>query len=86
MVTVSAEMNILQIYAPQTGCSNEEKDEFEEILEDNTSGEYICIMGDFNVHIIKYRYEDETIMEPQRERNRNSEGENLLDMSNRNDQ
>jgi exonuclease III len=32
------EMNILQIYAPQTGCSNEKKEEFEEILEDKASG------------------------------------------------
>jgi hypothetical protein len=41
------EMNILQIYATQTGCSNEEKKEFEEILKDNASGEYIFIIGDF---------------------------------------
>jgi hypothetical protein len=33
---------------PLTGCSNEEKEEFEEILEDNASGEHISIMGDFN--------------------------------------
>jgi exonuclease III len=27
------EMNMLQIYAPQTGCSNEQKEESEEIIE-----------------------------------------------------
>jgi uncharacterized protein YqeY len=46
------EMNILQMYAPQTGCSNEEK-EFKEILKDNAGGECICIMGDFNAQIGK---------------------------------
>jgi hypothetical protein len=28
------EMNILQLYAPETGCGNEEKEEFDDILED----------------------------------------------------
>jgi hypothetical protein len=42
------EMNTLQIYAPQMGCNNEEKEEFNGILEDNASGEYNCITGHFN--------------------------------------
>jgi hypothetical protein len=54
------EMNILQIYAPQTGCSNEQK-EFKEISDDKTSGEYISIIGDFNAQIGKDRKGHETI-------------------------
>jgi hypothetical protein len=79
------EMNILKIYAPQAGCSNEEKEEFEEILEDNASGEYIFIMGDFNAQTGKGRNGYKTIMGPHRDCNRNSEGENILDICNRND-
>jgi hypothetical protein len=51
----------------------------EEILEDKTSGEYICIMQNFNAQIGK----DRNIMGPLQKGNRNSEGENLLDMCNR---
>jgi exonuclease III len=68
------EMNVLQMYASQTGCSKEEKEEFEE---DNANGKYIYIMGDFNAQIRKDRNRYETIMEPHGESNRNRERENL---------
>jgi hypothetical protein len=47
------EISTLQIYAPQTGCSNEEKDKLIELFEDNTSGEHTYIKGDFNAQIGK---------------------------------
>jgi hypothetical protein len=73
------------IYAPQTRCSNEEREEFEEILEDNANGEYIYVMGDFNAQTGKERNGYSTIMGPHGEGSRNSEGENILDACNRND-
>jgi hypothetical protein len=84
ILTKKKEMNILQIYAHETGCGNEQKEESEEISEDNTNGKYICIMGDFNAQIGKdNRNGYETITEPHREGNRNSDRENFLDMCNR---
>jgi hypothetical protein len=41
------EMNFLQIYAPQIGCSIEEKEKFKEIIETKATGKHICIMGDY---------------------------------------
>jgi hypothetical protein len=74
------EMNVLQIHAPQTGCSNEENKEFKEILKDNINREYIYIMEDFKAQIGKDRNGYKTIMGPHKGSSRNSEGENLLDM------
>jgi hypothetical protein len=70
--------NILQIHAPQTGCTSELKGEYEELIQGNVSGEYICIMEHFNGK--KNRNGYKTIMGPQREGNKNSERENLLDV------
>ncbi|KAG8286505.1 hypothetical protein J6590_058318 [Homalodisca vitripennis] len=63
-VTVRMEgeiMDIIQVYAPQTGCTDDEKREFEEDLERQVKEERTIIIGDFNAQVGKFRqgYEEE---------------------------
>ncbi|XP_046687535.1 craniofacial development protein 2-like, partial [Homalodisca vitripennis] len=53
-VTVRMEgeiMDIIQVYAPQTGCTDDEKREFEEDLERQVKEERTIIIGDFNAQV-----------------------------------
>ncbi|KAG8274709.1 Mitogen-activated protein kinase kinase kinase kinase 1, partial [Homalodisca vitripennis] len=53
-VTVRMEgkiMDIIQVYAPQTGCTDDEKGEFEEDLERHVKEERTIIIGDFNAQV-----------------------------------
>ena len=75
-------LNIISAYAPQTGCSQEEKEHFyeemESILRQIPGQEDMCIGADLNVHI------GGTITGFEREHgvnswgDRNSEGEEIL--------
>ena len=71
---------IYQVYAPQQGHSEEVKQEFLELLEENyeLNEETITIMmGDFNSRIGKDREGIETYMGPFGEETLNEEGKNL---------
>ncbi|XP_046677355.1 craniofacial development protein 2-like [Homalodisca vitripennis] len=48
-------MDIIQVYAPQTGCTDDEKREFEEDLERHVKEERTIIIGDFNTQVSKFR-------------------------------
>ena len=79
--------NIYQIYAPQQGHTQEEKDNFIEHLdlqlEEQTEGVNI-FLGDFNARIGSERRGIENIIGPFGQETRDVEGENLTDFCMRN--
>uniref|UniRef100_A0A8D8RWT4 Craniofacial development protein 2 n=1 Tax=Cacopsylla melanoneura TaxID=428564 RepID=A0A8D8RWT4_9HEMI len=77
-------LDILQCYAPQTGLSMEEKEEFEQLLEDNIVDEYTVIMGDMNAQVGENRHGYEEVLGPHGWGSTNHEGEKLLDVCLRN--
>lgn len=79
--------NILQVYAPQQGHTQNEKDEFMEMLElhleERAEGINI-LLGDFNARVGRERSGIEEILGPFGEETKNTEGENLIDFCVRN--
>lgn len=80
---------IFQVYAPQQGHSEEEKDRFMELMEEEVGmeeeGEKCVMMGDFNARVGKRREEVERVLGLWGEETRNMEGERLVDFCIRND-
>ena len=77
-------MEILQVYAPQVGCTAQEKEEFEEELQKQMRGQNIMIMGDFNAHVGTERQGYESVLGAEGWGNRNEEGKRLLEFCKRN--
>lgn len=78
-------VSILQCYAPQSGCSMNDKTEFESLLEDHIKERNTIVMGDMNAQVGKERNGFDNIIGPWSYGNRNDEGENLLDFCLRNE-
>jgi hypothetical protein len=51
LLSKGKEIEIIQVYAPQVGCTDVEKEAFTQQLEETATGEYINIMGDFNAQV-----------------------------------
>ncbi|KAG8228276.1 hypothetical protein J437_LFUL006243 [Ladona fulva] len=75
--------NILQVYAPQTGCKEEKIEDFLEIL-DNQIDDAPIVVGIGNVQIGIGRTGCEEIIGPHGYGKRNKEGESLIDFCRRN--
>lgn len=78
-------LTFLQCYAPQTGLSDEEKERFEEKLEDYIRDENTIVMGDLNAQVGSERLGFETSLGPYGWGPRNNEGIKLLDLCLRNE-
>lgn len=78
------EWEICQIYAPQVGCDQEAKDQFEEQLEGMIGRRDIILLGDFNAQVGNERTGYEEVVGKYGYGRRNVEGERLLDLCNRN--
>ncbi|XP_039283900.1 uncharacterized protein LOC120351281 [Nilaparvata lugens] len=76
-------LKILQVYAPQVGCTDDEKERFEEELESNLHNVGV-VMGDFNAHVGSSRAGYEEVIGCFSYGTRNEEGEKLLDLCQRN--
>ncbi|XP_049794436.1 craniofacial development protein 2-like [Schistocerca nitens] len=76
-------LKVIQIYAPQVGCSEEEKMDFENVLENHIESANI-VMGDFNAQVSKDRKGFEQVLGCFGYGGRNEEGERLLDLCQRN--
>ena len=77
-------LTLVQVYAPQTGCRNEEKTKFLEDLEESISEDKAIIIGDCNAQVGTERTGYEKVMGPHGYGRRNVEGEHLLDFCLRN--
>ena len=77
-------MEIIQIYAPQSGCEEEEKAQFFKMLEDTLHSSNIIMLGDFNAQVGYNRLGYEDILGSHGSGRRNEEGRNLLDFCKRN--
>lgn len=77
-------LTLVQVYAPQTGCSQDEKNKFLEDLEETISEERAIVIGDLNAQLGTDRNGYEKVMGPHGHGRRNSEGEQLLDFCLRN--
>lgn len=75
---------ILQVYAPQQGCSEDEKVKFLEELEDQVTEDNTMIIGDLNAQIGTDRNGYEEVMGPFGYGKRNVEGEEILNLCMRN--
>ena len=79
--------NVHQIYAPQQGHTQEEKDNFMELLDlhlEGQAGNTNLLLGDFNARVGSERRGIENVIGPFGEETRNVEGENLIDFCMRN--
>lgn len=76
---------LYQVYAPQQGHPEEEKERFMDLVEECVDGGsednmLHLLMGDFNARVGRRRNEVERILGPHGENERNPEGERLIDM------
>uniref|UniRef100_A0A8D8V658 Craniofacial development protein 2 n=1 Tax=Cacopsylla melanoneura TaxID=428564 RepID=A0A8D8V658_9HEMI len=78
-------ISILQCYAPQAGCPDSDKLDFETQLENHLRGDKNIIMGDMNAQVGTDRTNQETVMGPWGYGNQNPEGERLIDLCIRNE-
>ncbi|KAL1448519.1 hypothetical protein WDU94_000571, partial [Cyamophila willieti] len=78
-------ISIIQCYAPQTGCPDSDKLDFESTLENHLKGDKNIIMGDMNAQVGTDRTNYETVMGPWGYGNQNPEGERLIDLCMRNE-
>ena len=76
-------LHILQVYAPQQGLTNQDKDKFYEELQDEVEllpdNENVIIMGDLNGRVGCERTNVENVVGPFGETTRNYDGERLID-------
>lgn len=77
-------LEIIQVYAPQVGCSAKEKEEFEEELQKQVRTSGMIVMGDLNGHVGVDRAGYEEVIGTEGWGSRNREGQRLLDFCKRN--
>lgn len=77
-------INLVQCYAPQTGCDDLQKAEFEELLEDKVQCSNTIVIGDLNAQVGSNRQGYEDILGAHGWGPRNKAGESPLDLCIRN--
>ncbi|KAK3564250.1 hypothetical protein QTP86_011970 [Hemibagrus guttatus] len=82
-------LNVVSGYAPQVGCELEEKERFwselDEVMESIPTGERVVIGADFNGHVGEGNTGDEEVMGKFGVRERNLEGQMVVDFAKRMD-
>ncbi|KAK3537919.1 hypothetical protein QTP70_024578 [Hemibagrus guttatus] len=82
-------LNVVSGYAPQVGCGLEEKERFwselDEVMESIPTGERVVIGADFNGHVGEGNTGDEEVMGKFGVRERNLEGQMVVDFAKRMD-
>ncbi|KAK3546869.1 hypothetical protein QTP86_003765 [Hemibagrus guttatus] len=82
-------LNVVSGYAPQVGCELEEKERFwselDEVMESIPTGERVVIGADFNGHVGEGNTGDEEVMGKFGVKERNLEGQMLVDFAKRMD-
>ncbi|KAK3575126.1 hypothetical protein QTP86_020810, partial [Hemibagrus guttatus] len=82
-------LNVVSGYAPQVGCELEEKERFwselDEVMESIPTGERVVIGADFNGHVGKGNTGDEEVMGKFGVKERNLEGQMVVDFAKRMD-
>ncbi|KAL1447116.1 hypothetical protein WDU94_005460 [Cyamophila willieti] len=78
-------VSIIQCYAPQSGCSTDDKAEFESLLEDHLKERNTIVMGDMNAQVGRVRDGYDRVMGPWGFGDQNDEGVNLIDFCMRNE-
>ncbi|KAK3542234.1 hypothetical protein QTP86_021394 [Hemibagrus guttatus] len=82
-------LNVVSGYAPQVGCELEEKERFwselDEVMESIPTGERVVIGADFNGHVGEGNIGDEEVMGKFGVKERNLEGQILVDFAKRMD-
>ncbi|KAK3508034.1 hypothetical protein QTP70_010642 [Hemibagrus guttatus] len=82
-------LNVVSGYAPQVGCELEEKERFwselDEVMESIPAGERVVIGADFNGHVGEGNTGDEEVMGKFGVRERNLEGQMVVDFAKRMD-
>ncbi|KAK3559018.1 hypothetical protein QTP86_000025 [Hemibagrus guttatus] len=82
-------LNVVSGYAPQVGCELEEKERFwselDEVMESIPTGERVAIGADFNGHVGKGNTGDEEVMGKFGVKERNLEGQMVVDFAKRMD-
>ncbi|KAK3565439.1 hypothetical protein QTP86_009697 [Hemibagrus guttatus] len=82
-------LNVVSGYAPQVGCELEEKERFwselDEVMESIPTGERVVIEADFNGHVGKGNTGDEEVMGKFGVKERNLEGQMVVDFAKRMD-
>ena len=85
MDTKEGYWTVLTVYAPQSGCSETEKDEFyltlDEAIRSVPEEDYLTIAGDLNGHVGKDRRGLERVHGGQGIGTKNAEGERILDLA-----
>ncbi|KAK3555905.1 hypothetical protein QTP86_029782, partial [Hemibagrus guttatus] len=80
-------LNVVSGYAPQVGCELEEKERFwselDEVMESIPTGERVVIGADFNGHVGEGNRGDEEVMGKFGVKERNLEGQMLVDFAKR---
>ncbi len=79
--------HVYQVYAPQQGCLETEKEEFMELLEETyklTENETSLLLGDFNGRVGRKREGIENVIGHFGEETVNAEGQRLLEICMRN--
>ncbi|XP_022188445.1 uncharacterized protein LOC111047087 [Nilaparvata lugens] len=84
VTTEGRNTEIIKVYAPQTGCDDAEKTQFQNDLEQELTRDNILIIGDLNAQVGEDRRGFETVLGPFGYGRRNTEGEQLLDLCIRN--
>ncbi|KAK3524731.1 hypothetical protein QTP86_001890 [Hemibagrus guttatus] len=82
-------LNVVSGYAPQVGCELEEKERFwselDEVMESIPTGERVVIGADFNGHVGEGKTGDEEVMGKFGVKERNLEGQMVVDFAKRMD-
>ncbi|KAK3510675.1 hypothetical protein QTP70_012992 [Hemibagrus guttatus] len=82
-------LNVVSGYAPQVGCELEEKERFwselDEVMESIPTGERVVIGADFNGHVGEGNTGDEEVMGKFGVKERNLEGQMVVDFAKRMD-
>ena len=82
-------INVVSAYAPQVGCGREEKESFwkelDEVVETIPRQERVVVGADFNGHVGEGNRGDEAVMGRHGYKERNAEGQSLVDFAVRKD-
>ena len=82
LVIAKVKMNVLSVYTPQTGCTDEDKDNFwkklDEVLQSVLANEKVILAGDINGHVGADRSGVERWHEGHGYASQNEEGRTIL--------